>query len=105
MSTYLSAKSSFYFPKSLNSASVATLMNRMDKMPALPRRTQSAGEELANSISHGMGFVAALIGRHRLYNRHIIFCERSPSLPPFRLASVCPCRHGLSLCGRAFPVS
>ena len=34
----------------------------MDEMRALPRRTQSAGEELANSISHGMGFVAALIG-------------------------------------------
>src|SRR4029077_20933973 len=35
---------------------------RMDKMPALPKRTQSAGEELANSISHGMGFIAALVG-------------------------------------------
>lgn len=28
----------------------------------LPSWTQSAGEELANSISHGIGFVAALIG-------------------------------------------
>ena len=37
-------------------------MNRMDKMPALPGRMQSAGEELANSISHGMGFIAALVG-------------------------------------------
>src|SRR6266436_5903852 len=37
-------------------------MKRMDEMRALPRRTQSAGEELANSISHGMGFIAALIG-------------------------------------------
>ena len=37
-------------------------MNGMDEMRALPRRTQSAGEELANSISHGMGFIAALIG-------------------------------------------
>lgn len=27
-----------------------------------PRWSQSAGEELANSISHGIGFVAALIG-------------------------------------------
>jgi hypothetical protein len=42
--------------------------------------------------------------RHRLYDRRIIFCKRSPSLPSFRLALVCPCRHGLSLCGRAFPV-
>jgi len=37
-------------------------MNGMDEMRALPRPMQSAGEELANSISHGMGFIAALIG-------------------------------------------
>src|SRR5437660_12623479 len=37
-------------------------MNGMDEMRALPGRMQSAGEELANSISHGMGFIAALIG-------------------------------------------
>jgi hemolysin III len=30
-------------------------------VPALRRRTQSLGEEIANSISHGTGFLAALI--------------------------------------------
>lgn len=28
----------------------------------VPKREQSRGEEIANSISHGMGLVAALIG-------------------------------------------
>src|SRR5213594_2984529 len=37
-------------------------MNISDDLPALPKRAQSAGEELANSISHGMGFIAALVG-------------------------------------------
>jgi hemolysin III len=37
-------------------------MNVVDELRVLPRWTQSAGEELANSISHGIGFVAALIG-------------------------------------------
>src|SRR5881628_176632 len=37
-------------------------MNVIDQSLALPRRTQSAGEELANSISHGMGLVGAMIG-------------------------------------------
>ena len=37
-------------------------MKGVDEMRALPKRTQSAGEELANSISHGMGFIAALVG-------------------------------------------
>jgi hemolysin III len=37
-------------------------MNIADKLRSLPKRTQSAGEELANSISHGIGFMAALIG-------------------------------------------
>jgi len=37
-------------------------MNVVDKSLALPRWTQSAGEELANSISHGIGFVGAMIG-------------------------------------------
>ena len=37
-------------------------MNLMDEPMALPSRTQSAGEELANSISHAMGLVAAMIG-------------------------------------------
>ena len=37
-------------------------MNSSDELRVLPKWTQSAGEELANSISHGMGFIAALIG-------------------------------------------
>jgi len=37
-------------------------MNVVDELRALPKRTQSFGEELANSISHGVGFVAALVG-------------------------------------------
>jgi hemolysin III len=37
-------------------------MNAVDEPLALPRWTQSPREELANSISHGIGFVAALIG-------------------------------------------
>ena len=34
----------------------------VDEPLALPRWTQSSGEELANSISHGVGFVGAIIG-------------------------------------------
>src|SRR5438094_2095749 len=37
-------------------------MNVVDQSLALPRRTLSAGEELANSISHGLGLVGAMIG-------------------------------------------
>jgi hemolysin III len=37
-------------------------MNVVDEPPALPWRKQSTGEELANSISHGFGLVAAAIG-------------------------------------------
>jgi len=37
-------------------------MNVVDESLALPRRTQSAGEEVANTISHGIGLVGALIG-------------------------------------------
>lgn len=37
-------------------------MDSLDKLRPLPRRTQSAGEELANSISHGVGFAGALVG-------------------------------------------
>jgi hemolysin III len=37
-------------------------MNVVDELTALPKWTQSTGEELANSISHGIGFLAALIG-------------------------------------------
>ena len=38
------------------------LMNVVHELRMLPQRTQSLGEELANSISHGIGLVAALIG-------------------------------------------
>jgi hemolysin III len=37
-------------------------MDAVDELLALPKWTQSPSEELANSISHGIGFVAALIG-------------------------------------------
>jgi len=37
-------------------------MNVSDELLRLPTRMQSAGEELANSISHGIGLCAALIG-------------------------------------------
>jgi hemolysin III len=37
-------------------------VNIGDEFRELPRRTQSPGEELANSVSHGVGFIAALIG-------------------------------------------
>jgi hemolysin III len=38
------------------------MMNVVDELRALPTWTQSPREELANCISHGIGFVAALIG-------------------------------------------
>ena len=37
-------------------------MNVADESMSLPRWTQSTGEELANSISHGIGLVVAMIG-------------------------------------------
>jgi hemolysin III len=37
-------------------------MNVLSEPRASPKRMQSVGEELANSVSHGIGFVAALIG-------------------------------------------
>jgi hemolysin III len=37
-------------------------MNALDESLALPRWTQSTGEERANSISHGIGLVGAIIG-------------------------------------------
>jgi hemolysin III len=37
-------------------------MNVVDQSLTLASRTQSAGEELANSISHAMGLVGAMIG-------------------------------------------
>jgi hemolysin III len=37
-------------------------MNVVEEPPTLPWRTQSAGEELANSVSHGFGLVGAMVG-------------------------------------------
>ncbi|MFL6598321.1 MAG: hemolysin III family protein, partial [Chthoniobacterales bacterium] len=37
-------------------------MNTIDDSLALPIWTQSAGEEVANGISHGIGLVGAIIG-------------------------------------------
>jgi len=37
-------------------------MDVVDELSRLPRWTQAPGEELANSISHGVGLVAGLIG-------------------------------------------
>jgi len=37
-------------------------MNAVDQSLTLASRTQSAGEELANSISHAVGLVGAIIG-------------------------------------------
>src|SRR5260370_2252170 len=37
-------------------------MNMSDELRVSAKRMQSAGEELANSISHGIGLCAALIG-------------------------------------------
>src|SRR2546430_3136610 len=37
-------------------------MDVVEELWPLPRWTQSRGEELANTISHGIGLVAALIG-------------------------------------------
>ena len=37
-------------------------MNGVDEVLALPKWTESTGEELANSISHGMGLAGAMIG-------------------------------------------
>jgi hemolysin III len=37
-------------------------MNVMDEVAVWSKRTQSADEELANSISHGIGLIAVLIG-------------------------------------------
>jgi hemolysin III len=38
------------------------LMNVVHELRTLPKRRQSLGEELANSVSHGIGLVGALIG-------------------------------------------
>ncbi len=35
---------------------------RMTNVVSMPQRSQSLGEEIANSVSHGIGFVATLVG-------------------------------------------
>ena len=37
-------------------------MNGVDEALALPKWTESTGEELANTISHGIGLAGAMIG-------------------------------------------
>jgi hemolysin III len=57
-------------------------MNMSDELRVLPKRMQSAGEELANSISHGIGLCAALIGAP------ILLLEARRSSPGFFLGTV-----------------
>jgi len=57
-------------------------MNVIDEPLALPKWTQSTGEELANSISHGIGLCAALIGAP------ILLLEAHRSSPGFFLGTV-----------------
>ena len=57
-------------------------MNISDELPVSRRRMQSAGEELANSISHGVGLCAALIGAP------ILLLEARRSSPGFFLGAV-----------------
>ncbi len=57
-------------------------MNVSDELLRLPKRMQSAGEELANSISHGIGLCAALIGAP------ILLLEARRSSPGFFLGTM-----------------
>jgi hemolysin III len=57
-------------------------VNMSDEPPISPKRMQSAGEELANSISHGIGLCAALIGAP------ILLLEARRSSPGFILGTV-----------------
>ena len=57
-------------------------MNMSDELRVSPERMQSAGEELANSISHGIGLCAALIGAP------ILLLEASRSSPGFFLGTL-----------------
>jgi hemolysin III len=57
-------------------------MNVVDEPLALPKRIQSGGEELANSISHGIGLCAALIGAP------ILLLEARRGSPGFFLGTV-----------------
>ena len=57
-------------------------MNMSDELRVSLKRMQSAGEELANSISHGIGLCAALIGAP------ILLLEARRSSPGFFLGAV-----------------
>jgi hemolysin III len=57
-------------------------MNMSDELCVSTKRTQSAGEELANSISHGIGLCAALIGAP------ILLLEARRTSPSFFLGTV-----------------
>jgi hemolysin III len=46
----------------LDERCIILAMKIVDEPPALPKWTQSNGEELANSISHGIGLVGVIIG-------------------------------------------
>jgi len=63
-------------------ARVTLAVNMTDELPISPKRMQSAGEELANSISHGIGLCAALIGAP------ILLLEARRSSPGFFLGTV-----------------
>ena len=57
-------------------------MNISDELRVSPKRAQSAGEELANTISHGIGLCAALIGAP------ILLLEAHRSSPGFFFGTV-----------------
>ena len=57
-------------------------VNMSDELRVSLKRMQSAGEELANSISHGIGFCAALIGAP------ILLLEARRNSPAFFLGTV-----------------
>src|SRR6266478_7372931 len=57
-------------------------MNMSGKLRVSPKRAQSAGEELANTISHGIGLCAALIGAP------ILLLEAHRSSPGFFFGTV-----------------
>ena len=52
----------FWIAKLLDARCMKRAMKIVDELPGLPGWTQSTGEELANSISHGIGLVGAIIG-------------------------------------------
>ena len=58
------------------------VVNIGDEVRVSAKRTQSPGEELANSISHGIGLCAALIGAP------ILLLEARRSTPGFFLGTV-----------------